>query len=137
MKTDLGLVEGVEKLRRGLDFHIARHNVLVSNLTQSETPGYRPLDLAQTDFRKVLGVAMEGTHPGHLRGAGMSPTAVNGGFRVVKDASMTTGADGNSVDLDREAMKIATNQLRYDTIAQLTQSQLSDLVWAANDGRNG
>ncbi len=55
---------------------------------------------------------------------------------MVEDASaQAAGSDGNAVSLDREAVKIATNQLRYDTVASLTQNELSGLVWAANDGR--
>jgi flagellar basal body rod protein FlgB len=41
------------------------------------------------------------------------------------------------VNVDREAVKIASNQLRYDAMAQLTQSALANLLWAANDGRGG
>jgi flagellar basal body rod protein FlgB len=56
----------------------------------------------------------------------------------VKDGSASaSGADGNKVSLDREAVKIATNQLRYDTLASLVQNELSGLAWAANDGKGG
>lgn len=137
MKPALSLVESVERLRRGLDYHMSRHNVLVSNLTQSETPGYRPLDLARSDFKKVLGVALETTNTGHLGGQSSAANATTAGFRVIKGGPAEAGGDGNSVDVDKEAMKIASNQLRYDTLAQLTQNELSDLVWAANDGRTG
>jgi flagellar basal-body rod protein FlgB len=132
----MDLVESVERLRTGLDFHLARHNILVSNLTQSETPGYKPVDLARSDFKKVLGVALAGTHEGHMKGTERAAGSSGVSFRVVRDKSADGGADGNGVDVDREAMKIATNQLRYDTVAQLTQSALADLAWAANDGRN-
>jgi flagellar basal body rod protein FlgB len=59
-------------------------------------------------------------------------------WHVVEDASVQgTSSDGNAVSLDREAVKIAANQMRYDAIASLTQNELSGLVWAANDGRGG
>ena len=38
-------------------------------------------------------------------------------------------------DLDREAVKIASNQMRYDMIAQLASSQLAGLSWAVSDGK--
>jgi len=39
--------------------------------------------------------------------------------------------------VDREAAKIAANQVRYDALASLVSGELSGLSWAANDGRAG
>ncbi len=56
---------------------------------------------------------------------------------MIEDPGAAAGADGNGVDLDREAVKIASNQMRYDVIAQLASSQLASLAWAASDGKHG
>jgi flagellar basal-body rod protein FlgB len=132
----MGLLDGVEQLRATLDYHLARHNLLVANLAHAETPGFRPLDLERTAFEGQLHAALETTDPGHIA----SPHASVGGetWRVVQDpAPGSTGTDGNGVGLDSQAVKIASNQLRYDTIASLVQNQLADLEWAANDGKSG
>jgi flagellar basal-body rod protein FlgB len=129
----MALVDGVEKLRTGLDYHLSRHNVLVSNLAQAETPGYKPLDLARTDFEGTLGVAMAATNAGHM-GAEAGATKP---FEIIEDKTAVAGADGNAVDIDREAVKISTTQMRYDMLAQLASSELSGLEWAANDGKAG
>jgi hypothetical protein len=34
-------------------------------------------------------------------------------------------------------VKISSNQMRYDMLAQLASSELSGLEWAANDGKAG
>lgn len=120
----------VESLRSGLDYHLARHNVLVSNLAQADTPAYTPVDLARDGFEAELGGAMKTTHAGHLPGASV------GGSHVIADQE-TRGADGNGVDIEREAVKIASNQIRYDMLAQLASSELASLSWAASDGRGG
>lgn len=120
----------VESLRSGLDYHLARHNVLVSNLAQADTPAYTPVDLARDGFEAELGGAMKTTHAGHLPGASVA------GAHVVADQE-TRGADGNGVDIEREAVKIASNQIRYDMLAQLASSELASLSWAASDGRGG
>jgi flagellar basal body rod protein FlgB len=39
------------------------------------------------------------------------------------------------VNLDREAVKIAANNLRYDAVTTVTRSKLEDMLWAARDGR--
>ncbi|MGD0677162.1 MAG: flagellar basal body rod protein FlgB [Polyangiaceae bacterium] len=127
----------VEQLNAGLDYHLARHNLLTANLAHVDTPGFRPLDLQRTGaFEGALHEALATTNPGHI---GSSQSTSSGeSFRIVKDASASTqGSDGNAVSLDREAVKIATNQLRYNTLASLVQNELSGLEWAANDGKAG
>lgn len=133
----MALIDSVEHLRGALDYHLSRHNLLASNLAHIDTPGYRPVDLERggTSFSGALQVALETTHAGHLSSRTQASGAVPA--RVIEDPGAAGGRDGNGVDLDREAVKIATNQLRYDVIAQLASSQLASLAWAANDGRHG
>lgn len=128
----MALLDQVEQFRTGLDYHLARHNVLVSNLAQVDTPEYTPVDLARgKEFEGKLHVAMDATQPGHLEGTQSAP-----GPRAVADPS-AAGSDGNGVDLDKEAVKIATNQMHYDVLAQLASSELASLEWAATDGKTG
>jgi flagellar basal-body rod protein FlgB len=130
------IFDSIEQLRGGLDYHLARHNLLVANLGQADTPGFKPMDLERTtptSFEGVLHTAIQATQPGHIAAAQSSTTGET--WRVVHDASAAAGNDGNGVSLDREAVKIASNQLRYDTLASLVQNQLSGLAWAANDGK--
>jgi flagellar basal-body rod protein FlgB len=128
------IFDGIDRLRTSLDYHLARQNLLTANLSHMDTPGYRPLDLARTGFRANLAIAMRETSPAHLQpGGGRAGEA----FRVFEDRDVADGLDGNAVNVDREAVKIASNQLRYDAMAQLTQSALANLLWAANDGRGG
>jgi len=128
----MALFDGIDRLRVSLDYHLARHNLLTTNLTQVDTPGFKPLDLERTSFRRQLNVALQTTDPGHL-----GPTARTEEFKVIEAKGETPGLDENGVSLDREAVKIASNQLRYDAVASLTTSQLGEIAWAANDGRNG
>lgn len=126
------LLEPVEHLRVGLDYHLARHNVLAANLAQVDTPGFRPLDLVRNEeFSAALSTEMAATQAGHIGAAGAS--SIPG--TVMVDPNAPVGLDGNGVSLEREAVKIATNQLRYDVLTNLTTSTLGDLIWAANDGR--
>lgn len=129
----MALIDGVEKLKTGLDYHLQRHNLLASNLAHLDTPGYTPVDLQRGKFEGALHVALDTTHGGHLQGT----THTEQGFKVVEDPKAGGGADGNGVDLDQQTVKIASNQLRYDMIAQLASAELSSLEWAANDGRGG
>jgi flagellar basal-body rod protein FlgB len=120
-----------------LDYHIERHNVLASNIAHVDTPGYVPKDLERVEpgsFEQALGVAMERTSEAHLSGGAAGGLAYG---RVFTDASGGGGADGNFVSLEREAGKLASNQLRYDITSVLVSSHLQGLLWAANDGKSG
>jgi flagellar basal-body rod protein FlgB len=134
------LFQGVAPLHQALDYHLERHNVLVSNISNVDTPGYVPRDLARNGvdgpagFAGVLQVTLQRTSGAHLVGnANASP--VSG--RVFEDPTPGTGNDGNFVSLDREASKVAANHIRYDVISTLVAAQLGDLSFAANDGRGG
>jgi flagellar basal-body rod protein FlgB len=127
-----GILDTTERIRIGLDYHLQRHNLLAANLTQIDTPGFRPLDLVRhAAFESELDTALAASSEGHL------PLAHGPGhrFEVVPDPSTTVGFDGNGVSVDREAVKIAANQIRYDSLAVLATQQLSGLQWAASDGK--
>ena len=126
------LLDSVEQLRVGLDYHLARHNLLTSNLAHIDTPGFKPKDLERrAGFEGALSAALTATDERHF-GAGVK----DNGFKVITDKGAAPGLDGNSVSIDRESVKIAANNIRYETISALVADELSGLSWAANDGRN-
>ena len=119
--------------QRALDFHLERHNLLASNVAHVDTPGYKPKDMERTDavseFGAILETALERPNERHI------PVTGAGGpeGRVFQDLSAGGGADGNFVSLDREAAKLAANQLRYDIVSVLVSSELQGLMSAAGD----
>lgn len=122
-------------LRSALDYHLDRHNVLASNIAHVDTPGYVARDLArvhETSFEHVLDISIARTNQGHLEGT-KEPKSTTG--RIVDDPAAGAGNDKNSVSLDREAAKIAANQLRYDVSSALASAELAQLAFAAGDGR--
>lgn len=126
----------IHPLQAALDYHLERHTVLASNIAHVDTPGYRPSDLARAEhagFGSVLGVAMAKTDGAHLTGPEASVASLQG--RIFKDLSGGAGNDGNYVSLDREASKVAANQLRYDTVAAIVSAELRQLMFAANDAK--
>jgi flagellar basal-body rod protein FlgB len=130
-----GLFGGVDSLQSSLDYHLFRHKLLVSNLAHVDTPGYTPKDVAAPgfgEFGETLDLAM--TKGGvSLPAAGAGPA----GYTVFADPSPSGASlDGNSVSLDREAAKVASNQIRYDVVTVLTQSEFSDLHFVTGDGRS-
>jgi len=125
MKT---LFDGVDRLEGALTFHRARHAVLAGNVANVDTPGYRPMDLAP--LAPVGELTPTGTSEGHITSA---PGLADGG-RLYEDAGPSAGADGNSVDLERELAKVDANRVRYAGTAELVSRRLAMLRYAATDG---
>ncbi|HLV19279.1 MAG TPA: flagellar basal body rod protein FlgB [Polyangiaceae bacterium] len=130
------MFSAIAPLHQALDYHLERHNVLASNVAHVDTPGYRPVDVERVEagsFAGVLGVALERTNPTHLSAAGGAGSAAHG--RVFEDLSAGAGNDGNYVSLDREAAKLAANQLRYDVVSAIVSAELKHLSFAASDAK--
>lgn len=114
-----------------MDYHLQRHGVIASNIANSETPGYRSLDMS---FDAYLAEAqrIRCTHPDHMTEMGEKNAQVE-----VFDASADNPSnDGNTVNLDREMSKLTANTIRYKAIAEITKRRLAKLKYAASDGRH-
>jgi flagellar basal-body rod protein FlgB len=129
------LFKAIGSLHSALDYHFERHNLLASNIAHVDTPGYVPRDLERVEgapFQNALDVALARTNSGHIPGG--APTTVSAG-RVFEDPAAGAGNDLNYVSLDREAAKLAANQIRYDVSSTLASAELAQLAYAATDGR--
>ena len=132
------LFSAVGSLHAALDYHLERHTVLSSNVAHVDTPGYHPHDLRRIDnaeFSSALNVAMERTNSAHFQTPNADAAALEG--RIFEDLSAGAGNDGNYVSLDREAAKVAANQLRYDVVSAVVSAELSQLRFAATDAKGG
>lgn len=130
------LFGGINPLHAALDYHLERHTVLSSNIAHVDTPGYRPADLERVEtvgFGSVLHVAMAKTAEGHLAVPDGASAPLHG--RVFHDLAGGAGNDENYVSLDREAAKVAANQLRYDTVSAIVSAELRQLQFAAGDAK--
>jgi flagellar basal-body rod protein FlgB len=122
----------VSPLHQALDYHLSRQNILTTNLTQVDTPGFKAQDLVREggEFGSVLQIEMAASAPGHYGTPGGTAE-----WHVARDVYAPVGADGNSVSLDRETVKIASNNLRYDAISTMVKGALDNLDWAVRDGK--
>jgi flagellar basal-body rod protein FlgB len=124
--TDIPILS---RLRARMAWHMARQRVLAENVANADTAGYRPRDLAPPDFTSALQqapLALARTHPGDL--AGLSPAA---GFASRHSLRYDVQPDGNGVNREDEMMQIASNQMDYETVAQLYVRSLALIKLAA------
>ena len=125
----------VAPYHRSLDYHSNRHNVLASNIANTNTPGFRPKELLRVEADELkTTLPLARTEHEHFNAGGFGEVH---GMTVVPDESNIGGLDGNNVSLEREMSKLAANDLRFQTAANIVTRHLGMLRYAANDGTGG
>ncbi len=91
-----------------------RQQLVTSNIANADTPAYKTKDV---DFENEFENVVNGLQPlvGEVQG-------------------LTLKNDGNNVDLDREARKLAENALRFSIAGNLLRSQLKQIKMAIDGG---
>lgn len=128
------LLPKVDTYQRALTVRSARQSLISRNLANAATPGYRAVDLpfeAAMDAAAETGAPpMAATDAHHIETA----TAIATPVELVEVGSKP-GLDGNTVDMEAEAGRMAENSLMYDATAQLTAAYFSHLLHAIREGR--
>ena len=106
-------------LRTRLEWAQARQRVLAENVANSDTPNFRPRDLAPPKFDSLSAstgpVRLATTESGHLPGLGSGGDS----FRTEKRGAYDLRPAGNAVNIEDEMMKVAANQMDYQSATQL------------------
>jgi flagellar basal-body rod protein FlgB len=107
------------KLQRMLDLSSFRHKLIVSNVANVTTPGYKSKSIDfDGELKKAIAPRkgrMDVTHPRHipLKSHRDSPPEV-------KEKKLDEDSNGvNSVDIDKEMAELAQNSLAYELAAEL------------------
>lgn len=126
------LFEGtINTAAKALDLRSRRHEIIISNLANADTPGYKAFDLLVEESLANQGrdhapVGLTRTHRGHLpaaqaRGRGLNPKIIQ-----TPEPNNLRG-DGNTVDMDKEMASLAQNQLMYRAAAQIISKKFQGL----------
>ncbi|QAU46085.1 MULTISPECIES: flagellar basal body rod protein FlgB [Bradyrhizobium] len=123
-------------LRTKMQWHQERQRVLSENVSNSDTPNFRPRDLVEPKFDKTgattgsMGtLAMTVTSASH-----MTPSGAVSSFDQNKNAGFETRPAGNAVNLEEEMMKSANNQMDYAAVTSLYSKSLHLLKTAIGKG---
>ena len=119
-------------LRTKMQWHQERQRVLSENVSNSDTPNFRPRDLVEPKFDKngasaaAMGsLAMTRTSTTHIAPAGGGDTFTargRGGFH--------TRPAGNAVNLEDQMLKVSANQMDYAAATSLYSRSLGLLKTA-------
>jgi flagellar basal-body rod protein FlgB len=125
-------------LRTKMEWHQERQRVLAENVSNSNTPNFKPRDLVEPKFEvgsgKIDGaattLAMARTSSGHtITSDGADPTFEQNGH-----AGFLTQPAGNSVSLEDEMLKASANQMDYAAVTSLYSKSLHLLKTAIGKG---
>lgn len=114
-------------LRTKMQWHQERQRVLAENVSNADTPNFRPRDLAP--LKPAPGasgaLALARTNSSHLALGGAAAQ-----FDPAREGKLEVRPAGNAVDLETEMMKVAANQMDYQAATTLYSRSLGLLKTA-------
>ncbi len=123
----MDLFKGIRKAERLLDYTWTRHKVLLSNLANADTPGYRRRDVQFK--REVEFFKLRTTNPRHITPKEHKPIRV---FEVKKPLK---GNDKNNVSIEEEMAKLSQNRIAYEVYMRMVSGSIDKLNNVIKGGR--
>src|SRR5437868_6757281 len=109
--TDISLLS---MLRTKMQWHQERQRLLSENVSNADTPKYRPRDLSPPDMaegkravRAPGDIELARTESSHIAASGVSTTK----FQQSRYGGYDVRPTGNAVNLEDEMIKVAANQM--------------------------
>ena len=122
-------------LRTKMQWHQERQRVLAENVSNANTPNFRPSDLVEPKFDKSganadgdHGVARHDAHLGSPYRRLRRRTELHG--RTAARSGFMTKPAGNSVNLEDQMLKVSANQMDYAAATSLYSRSLGMLKTA-------
>lgn len=125
-------------LQNALDAATMRQQVYANNIANANTPHYKRQDVV---FESHLQNALD-TPPPNAMGERHIPLNSNSANqnipnvvpKIVTDSSTAVDNNGNNVNLTNEMVRLAENQVKYDTLVQDVTDRLRRLRTAIQGG---
>ncbi len=139
---------GLQALERTVRFTEARHQRLLENIANAETPGYRRKDLSPERFNAALKEALQASKSNALDTDRWPPEDFvesdppRGILRILResDGPPPEGVlrhDGNDVDIEREMAALARNALRFNQAINLIKKSYGEIQMAISERVTG
>jgi flagellar basal-body rod protein FlgB len=121
-------------LRTKMQWHQERQRVLAENVSNANTPNFKPTDLVEpkfdgkgADVSGAMGtLGMMRTSAGHIGAIGGGPSFKGDGGR----SGFLTKPAGNAVNLEDQMLKVSANQMDYAAATSLYTRSLGLLKTA-------
>ena len=128
----------IANLSRSLDLRARKHEMILNNVSNADTPNYQPFALnveaaLQKNDQAGRPTRMQQTDDQHLPGQAISDEPPAAAVSASDDPLLFRG-DGNGVNIDAEMTALAKNSLLYKASAQLVASKFKGLKHAITGG---
>ncbi len=135
MKLDFISNQTLDAMESYLSRLSQRQQIVASNLANIDTPGYKTRDVSfHATMQELLADRSSGLHttrPEHHPGL-IQPIPGAAAFEV---QGLSSRADLNNVDLDREMLKLSETSFAYSLITQLVRGKFRTIASSINEGR--
>jgi len=123
----LDIFKGIRKVQPNLDYTWKRHKVILSNIANADTPGYKTRDV---EFKKeVKNIRMKVTSEKHI-----TPQPEQK-FRVIEVKGRLEGNDRNNVSIEREMAKLSQNRIAYEIYMKMISGTIEKMNRVIRGGR--
>ena len=128
--------DGVGVLERVIQFAGQRHRLIVNNIANLSTPGFRPKDVSVEAFQQQLGEAIDARRAGSGASGGDLPFEDSQEVTIRRDGMVLHPRpigdnilfhDGNDRNVERHMQDLVENFLAFRTAAELLRSRF-DLI---------
>jgi len=127
----------VDLMQKGLSAAWTRNAVIRNNIANVETPGFKASEVEfESIFARTIreqGFVGTRTHPGHREIGAMNLDSITP--RIHQQQGLSMRMDGNNVDIESENVRMAQNNLQYNTIMEKLNSEIRRLRLAISEGR--
>lgn len=114
-----------------MDYLNQRQRIISQNIANADTPNYRPQDLKEVDFGRVLenvtkstrNVSLEATDGKHLP----TPNEVPDPRAAKQKETYEVAPAGNSVIMEEQLIKAGDTVMNYNLMSNLYQKQMGML----------
>lgn len=126
-------IPALAALRTRMQWHQERQRVLAENISNSDTPNFKPRDLVEPKFDARGANASGGATLGMARttsGRNIAASGPASTFDENRHAGFQTRPAGNAVNLEDQMLKVSANQMDYAAATSLYSRSLHLLKMA-------
>lgn len=129
----------IKTLEKSLDIRARKHEVIISNIANVDTPNYKAFELivedelANMESNKNLNNLIK-THPLHLSAESQNDNNFTTS-RLQLSEEVSLRGDGNTVNMEKEMAELAENNIMYRTSANILSQKLQSIIRAIYMGK--
>ncbi len=141
---DLNNISVMSSLKQRMKWLTENQKTISRNVSNANTPGFRAKALQDQNFSNLVekvqndrghasvpNVKMRMSNPKHMNAQGKTGSA----YKLNEVEGNEESADGNSVVLEREMLKLADNQMQYKMMVGLYKKNMGILKAALGKGK--